>query len=112
MNLRAVLKTFFRVRPDAPRIGYVPVLIVVVFFTLMGLEDEGFIGMLHFVGLFVIVVLQLRYRTLAGWLLLFGLCVVYGVAVIVTPDRQHVGEWAFFVACGFLPATALYIWRP
>lgn len=99
----------FRARRDAPWVGYVPVLIATGLFTLYGLHDEI---PWHFIILFVLCVLQLRYRTLAGWGLLFGLCLIYGVAVLVIPDRNAWGEYIFFALCGLVPAAALLMWRP
>ncbi|PYY09152.1 MAG: hypothetical protein DMG61_23285 [Acidobacteria bacterium] len=111
-TMREILKALFVRRSDAPWYGYVPVLIVVAFFTLLGLEDEGVVGVLHFIILFVIGLLQLRYRTLAGWGLLFSLCLIYGAMVLATPDWQHIGESVFFAACGFVPAAVLFVGRP
>jgi hypothetical protein len=93
-------RELFRARRDAPWIGYVPVLIVTGLFTLYGVHDEM---PWHFLVLLVVCVLQLRYRTLAGWGLLFGLCVVYGFAVLAKPDRNALGEWVFFALCGVVP---------
>ena len=106
------MTSLFKSRPDAPWYGYLPMLMVVVFFTLMGLEDEGILGVLHFIILSVLLVLQIRYRTLAGWGLMLILCLAYGVAVLLTPDWHNKGEWLFFVACGFIPAAVLFIGRP
>ena len=87
-------------------------LMVVVFFAVMGLEDEGIFGVLHFIILSVLLVLQIRYRTLAGWGLMLILSLAYGVAVLLNPDWHNRGEWLFFVACGFIPAAVLFVGRP
>lgn len=107
-----ILRTVFRPRPEAPWHGYVPVLFVVGFFVLLGIGDEGFLGVLHFIALFVIAALQVLYRTLAGWVLLFVGCVLYGVVVLFTPDAGHPGEWLLFAGCGFVPAIALLLGHP
>ena len=114
MHARKFLKALFQGRPDAPWVGYIPVVLVLAIFTLMGLEDGGLVGVLHFIALLVIAVLQLRYRTLAGWMLLLGMCLWYGVEVALSTDQVHdqYGEYVFFMACGFLPALALIVWRP
>lgn len=103
------LLRLFNPRPDAPWVGYLPVLVVTALFTLYGLHDEI---PWHFLALLVVCILQLAYRTLAGWGLLLGLCVAYGIALLVHPGRNAWGEYAFFAICGFLPAVALLVWRP
>lgn len=104
-----IWRELFKRRRDAPWIGYTPVLIVTALFSLYGLHDDI---PWHLIGLFVVCVLQLRYRTLAGWGFLFALCVTYGVAVLVTPDRNNLGESAIFAACAFVPAAALLMSYP
>jgi hypothetical protein len=107
-----IVRTLFVRRSDAPWQGYVPVLLVIGFFTLLGLDDEGVVGMLPYIILLVIAALQLYYRTLAGWLLLFACCLGYGTLILVSGDRNAIGEWLFFAACGFVPAIALFFARP
>ena len=104
-----IWRELFNPRRDTSWIGYVPVLIVTALFTLYGLHDEV---PWHFFALLLICILQLKYRTLAGWGLLLGLCAAYGIAVLLHPDRNAWGEYAFFALCGFVPAAALLVWRP
>ena len=106
-----ILRALFARRPDAPWFGYVPVLVVVGFFTSLGVH-EGVLGVLHFIILFVVALLQLRYRTFAGWILFFNLFVIYGLIVLINPDSGHIGEYVLFAACGFVPAAVLLIGRP
>lgn len=104
-----IWRELFKPRRHAPWLGYVLVLIVTSLFALYGLHDEI---PWHFIALFVVCILQLRYRTLAGWGFLFALCVTYGIAVLITPDRNNWGESAFFAACGLVPAAALFMSYP
>jgi len=114
MTTKRIALELFRSRPEASFIGYIPVFIVVVLFTLMGLSDEGFVGMLHFFALLIICIAQLKFRTLAGWLLLLGVSAWYTFDVILHPGNAH-GQWldyVVFTACGAIPAIALLIFRP
>lgn len=104
-----IWRELFKPRRDAPWIGYVPVLLVTALFTLYGLDDQI---PWHFFALLVVCLLQLRYRTLAGWILLFVLCMTYGIAILITPAKNAWGEYAFFALCGLIPAAALLICRP
>ena len=110
--MRTAFRVFFRRRADSPWYGYVPVLFVLVFFFLMGFEDEGWPGMLPYIFLIVVSALQLWYRSLVGWLLLLAACIVYGVLVAQSPDPRQNGEWMFFMACGFIPAIVLLLGPP
>jgi hypothetical protein len=106
-----IWRQIFKRRADVTWAGYVPLLIVIGFFTLLGLHD-GIVGVLPLIALFAICVLQLRYRTLAGWGLLFGLSVLYGVMVLVSGKQGNRGEYVFFAACGFVPAAGLFLSYP
>ncbi len=105
----ANLGQLFRRRHDTSWKGYVPVTIVAALFTLMGLHD----GLpLLMIAILLVSVLQLYFRTFAGWLLLLAVCLWYGVEVTMSPPIRYDGEWVFFMLCGFLPAIALVVWRP
>lgn len=110
MATREILRQLFRRRPEAPWVGYVPATIVAGLFTLMGLHD----GLpLLMIAALLLCVVQLYCRTLAGWLILLGVYVLYGIEVAIrTPILGEYGEYVFFMACGFLPALALIAWRP
>jgi hypothetical protein len=84
------------------------------FFGLLATEDGGWIGTLPYAALLIISLLQLRFRTLAGWLLLLAAFVGYALVVAFNPEASfgHYGEYAFFIACGAVPAVILLIFRP
>jgi len=110
--MRTLLRVLFGRRADSPWYGYVPVLFALVFFFLLGFEDEGWLGMLPYISLIVVSALQLWYRSLVGWLVLLAACIFYGVFVALSPDPRQSGEWIFFMACGVIPAIILLVGRP
>jgi hypothetical protein len=64
--------------------------------------------------LFLLASIQLKFRTLAGWIMLLAASVWYAVKVAINPGSAfgHYGEYAFFIACGLVPAAFLLLFRP
>jgi hypothetical protein len=111
MTARLVAWALLKPHPEVHWAGYIPVLIVASLFGLMAIH-EGILMAWPYVLIQLVCVLQLKYRTLAGWLLLLILCAVYAIDVLVHPDTNNITEYAFFAICGLLPAAALFISRP
>lgn len=115
MNVRRFGSELFRSRPEASFLAYIAVAIVIFLFGLMGLEDGGILSALLPYGLlFLLAIAQLKFRTLIGWILLLAACLYYAAAVAIHPSYVygHYGEYAFFLACGLVPAAFLVYFRP
>jgi hypothetical protein len=115
MKIRAVVSELFRKRPEASFLAYIPVAIIILLFGLFGLEDGGVLGALLPYGLlFLLAVLQLKFRTLIGWIVLLAASLCYAAEVAIHPSYAygHYGEYVFFLACGLVPAVFLLLFRP
>jgi hypothetical protein len=102
MNVRRLGHELFRPRPKASYVGYIPISLVILFFGLMGLEDGGLMGALLPYGLlFLLAIVQLKFRTLLGWILLLTASLWYALEVVIHPEAVygHYGEYAFFLSC-------------
>jgi len=96
-------------------------LIVVSAFIVIGIVSRGVLKELYLVGFLMVSIAQLRYRTLGGWILLFGSCVLYtavaayqvAMAFLYGATATHVRVYStIFLACGFISAMALFAARP
>jgi hypothetical protein len=115
MTVRSLGPQLFRPRPEASFLAYIPVAIVISLFGLFALEDGGVLGALLPYGLlFLVSVLQLKFRTLIGWTLLLAASLWYALEVAIHPEAVygHYGEYVFFIACGLVPAAFLVYYRP
>ena len=115
MNVRRFGSELFRPQPEASFLAYIPVAFVIFVFGLMGLEDGDVLGTLLPYGLlFLLAVVQLKFRTLIGWTLLLAASLWYALEVAIHPESVygHYGEYVFFIACGLVPALFLFYYRP
>jgi len=81
----------------------------------MGLEEVGILGALLPYGLLLLLaIVQLKFRTLLGWILLLTESLWYALEVVIHPEAVygHYGEYALFLACGLVPAAFLFYYRP
>jgi hypothetical protein len=115
MNVRRFGPELFRPRPEASFLPYIPVAIVIFLFGVLGLEDGDVLGALLPYGLlFLLAIVQLKFRTLIGWILLLAASLWYALEVAIHPEAVYgrYGEYAFFLACGLVPAAFLVYFRP
>jgi len=115
MNVRRFGPELFRPRPEASFLPYIPVAIVIFLFGLIGLEDGGVLGALLPYGLlFLLAIVQLKFRTLIGWILLLAAFLFYSTFLAFHPGERwdDNGEYAFFLACGLVPVAFLLLFRP
>jgi len=114
MNVRRFGQELLRPRPDASFLAYIPVAIVCLLFGLMGMEESDAWGLLPYGLLFLLAIIQLKFRTLIGWGLLLAASLSYALEVAIHPEDVygHYGEYVFFMACGLVPAAFLVYYRP
>jgi hypothetical protein len=85
---------------------------VSLFFAVMGWGEGGWSGAAVYLLLLIVCLTQSFYPTLLGWMLLFGPCVAYAIAVAATPRNGPWDEYVIFFLGGAVPAGALYFVRP
>jgi hypothetical protein len=115
MNVRRLGPELFRPRPEASFLPYIPVAIVNFLFGVLGLEDGDVLGALLPYGLlFLLAIVQLKFRTFIGWILLLAAFLFYSTFLAFHPGERwdDYGEYAFFLACGLVPAAFLVYFRP
>jgi hypothetical protein len=115
MNVRRFGPELFRPLPEASFLAYIPVAIGIFLFGLFGLEDGDVLGALLPYGLlFLLAIVQLKFRTLIGWTLLLAASLWYALEVAIHPEGiyGHHGEYVFFIACGLVPTAFLFYFRP
>jgi hypothetical protein len=112
MTAKQLASGLFGSRKEASGLAYVPTLLVIILFILMG-HDEPITGMIAYYVLLLVCLLQFRFRTLAGWLLLLGASCWYAADVAIHPRlASGFGEYGLFIAFGAVPAITLLIFRP
>ncbi len=102
----------FRARPEAPWACYLLPVLVSLWFALWGFGEEGFSGAWPYVVLLVICTIQIRYRTVIGWLLVLLPYVAYTVAVAASPRNGPLNEYIVFLLTGLIPTAALAFCHP
>ena len=115
MNVRRFGSELFRPRSEASFLPYIPVAMVIFLFGLIGLEDGDILGALLPYGLlFLLAILQLKFRTLIGWILLLAAFLSYAVLLAFHSGERwdNYGEFAFFLTCSLVPSAFLVYFRP
>ncbi len=112
---------WFAMRPQAGWRGYLPVMVVLTCFTAIGILERGFWNELYLVLLLTLTIVQLRYRTMFGWFVLFCCAVLYTlmalyqmVMVLSFPTFANRALWlsTLIAICGIVSAIGLLISRP
>lgn len=99
-----LVEGLFRFRPEASWKGYLPLIIIPPL-----LVSDTF----EMIALTTIALVLIRYRTLAGWLLLLGWSLRYSaLATISVAIMSLDGYNLIIVACGLLPSITLIACRP
>ena len=121
MNTGGILSVLFHSRRAASWKAYLPVLIVLSSFVVIGIMNRGVFKDLYLIALLVISIAQIRYRTLAGWILLLSSSLLYTaiaayqVLIVFLNSATEINARAYsvlFVVCGFASALALLAFRP
>jgi hypothetical protein len=112
MTVRDMLKAAVRRRPYTAWWAYLPIVLVVSWFAAMGCAEEGIRAAWPYLLLLLLCLIQCVYATVLGWTFLFIPCVVYAVAVAVTPHNGTLTDYLVFFLCGAVPATFLFFVRP
>jgi hypothetical protein len=94
-------------RSNKRRWVYLGCAVVALLFGILaaGMEDD-FLGLIPYIALVAVCVIQFMRPTLFGWSVLIGAFVVYTVAVLFS-SRQPPHEFLVFLSVGGLPALAL-----
>src|SRR5512133_1367087 len=110
MKLRALPHELLRKRPEASPVGY-----WLMFFPLflLGLYSahEDWVGAVPYLLLAGFCAFQIRRRTYAGWVLLFGMWALYAVVVAKEMMMLNPADFTFGLLIGPLPAVLLFIFR-
>jgi hypothetical protein len=112
MTALQMLKAVIEKRPQKAWWAYLPLALVLSWFAVWGWGEEGIVAALPFLLLLLVCVVQCVYSTLLGWMVLFVLCVVYAVAIAVTPHNGTPTDYVVFFLCGAVPAAFLFFVRP
>ena len=107
MNILHFVRKLFSARPNAPWTGYVFPALVSLLFGLGAFDDDGLTGTLPYAAILLICVIQLRYRTVIGWVTVIVSCVAYTVAVAFHPGNGPTNEYVFFLLMGLVPLASL-----
>jgi len=112
MRVKGIAIELFRRRQEASFVGYIPTVLVVVFFGLYALH-EGFVETVPYLALLAICLIQFRFRTLGGWLFFLIISIWYALEVAFDlKSASGYGEYVFFIACGAVPALFLLLSCP
>ena len=96
-------------RRDAPRLAYVPALLVLAVLTPHASEDGGW----YFPVLLVVCVGQIWRPTFAGWGLVAAAFTIWAVTLIAAGGGSFQGhEYGLFLGLALVPTAALALWRP
>ena len=101
-----------RTFPGAPRWPYIFPALIALLFVGHAAEDAGWGGVLLYLGVVGLCIVQAIWPTFVGWAFLFAPLLAYGIAVALNPDSGPRGEWVLFMSLGFVPAFALWLGRP
>jgi len=121
VNTGGILSVLFHSRRDASWKAYFPIFIVLSSFVVIGILNRGVFKELYLIALLAISLTQIRYRTLAGWIVLLACSLAYtGVAVyqllivfLNSATRINVRAYSvLFLVCGVSSALALVAYRP
>jgi|SRR5580658_5506248 hypothetical protein len=112
MTARHVLKAVVERRPQKAWWAYLPLAAILCWLALWGWGEGGVVAAWPYLLLLLVCGVQCVYSTLLGWVLLFVPCVVYALAVAVTPHNGTVSDYVVFFLCGAVPAAFLLLVRP
>lgn len=122
MHTGGILSVLFHSRPEASWKAYLPIFIVLSSFVIIGILSRGMFKELYLVALLAISIAQIRYRTLAGWIVLLACSLAYtGLAVyqlfliVILNSATEINIRAYsvlFLVCGLASALALLAYRP
>jgi hypothetical protein len=114
MKVQTLVSALFRKRPEASFVAYIPAGIVIFFFDLLAFEHSDILGLLLYGFLFLLAALQLKFRTLVGWILLLAAFLFYTITLALHPGTRWNNNWeyTFFLASGLAPVAFLLLFRP
>jgi hypothetical protein len=115
MNNSQLVTVLFRARPNAPWAGYIMPALVSLLYVLGGLlEDGSFVGIWPHAVLLAICLIQVRYRTVIGWVAVLVPFIAYTVINAFIPEKVGVyaDERVVFVLMGMIPSATLIAAHP
>jgi hypothetical protein len=121
MNDITLQDKLFGTRQNATWLGYIPILLVLTGFVVLGVINRGLLRELYLVVLLLIAAIQVRFRTLIGWIVLltcaiaYSVVALYQVALVLISGTTANNAQIFsllLLACGVTSATALFFSRP
>jgi hypothetical protein len=111
MNTSQIVTGLFCKRHNAPWIGYIAPALVSVFFGLWGFAEDGtVVTVWPYAALFAVCVIQIRYRTLIGWIAVLVPCIAYTLEIAISV--QHPDDYVFPFLIGLITSVPLVIGHP